>query len=258
MVSFKKAIPILFLLLAFSYSCNKSININASWQDITVVFGLINQTESTHYVKINKAFLGEENAYVMAAQIDSSEYESVNAVIEEWKDGSLKRSFLLEETTSIPRDSGVFAYPTQKVYMFQASDLDADARYKLVATIHPGTAKEKEVTAETELINGIIFGKEVQQWKTIDLSMASNGALREPSFSLTSGKDAKRIEVYITFNYTDVVRHSSAPNDTSMIKRQVTMKVAQSKFITTNGGENKNLTINGQSFYQKLAKTFFP
>jgi len=41
------------------YSCNKTLNVNADWREITVVYGLLSQNEDTTYIKITKAFLGE-------------------------------------------------------------------------------------------------------------------------------------------------------------------------------------------------------
>ena len=55
----KKYYSLLILALALFNlaSCNKKLEVNADWKDVTVVYGLLDQTDSVHYVKVTKAFL---------------------------------------------------------------------------------------------------------------------------------------------------------------------------------------------------------
>ena len=71
--------------MIFLYSCEEDFEINAPYQDITVVYGLIDQGQDTIFLKINKAFLGDGNVLEMAKIEDSSEYvNGLEATIEEW------------------------------------------------------------------------------------------------------------------------------------------------------------------------------
>ena len=54
-----------FLLILFSgilVSCKQKFNVNADWQDITIVYGILNQGDTLHYIKVTKAFLGPGDA----------------------------------------------------------------------------------------------------------------------------------------------------------------------------------------------------
>ena len=62
----KKAVVILLAFFMGMESCETDFEVNAPWRDITIVYGLLNQKENPHVIKINKAFLGEADVNDMA------------------------------------------------------------------------------------------------------------------------------------------------------------------------------------------------
>ena len=86
---------LLFLSLIFITSCSTKLDVNAEYKDITVVYGLLNQNDSIHYIKINKAFIGDDNAYYMAADPKLSNYNpaDLDVYMEEWRNGQYITSF---------------------------------------------------------------------------------------------------------------------------------------------------------------------
>ena len=54
----------ILLLLSFITACETDFDVNAPYQDITIVYGILDIDDSISYVKINKAFLGEGDAIV--------------------------------------------------------------------------------------------------------------------------------------------------------------------------------------------------
>ena len=75
----------------FFTSCEEDFELNAPYQEIPIVYGLLNQNETAHLITINKSFLGEDNAFIYAAIADSGEYDNLTAYVEEWVDGSKTR-----------------------------------------------------------------------------------------------------------------------------------------------------------------------
>jgi len=66
----------IFLLpVLFINSCKTDFDIIAPYKETTVVYGLLDPDTSVQYIKINKAFLGEGDALVMAQQMDSTNYK---------------------------------------------------------------------------------------------------------------------------------------------------------------------------------------
>ena len=70
-----KTLRFLFMLslpVFFLEACEEDFDITASYKDVTVVYGLLDLGDDTTYLRINKAFLGDGNALLMAQVEDSS------------------------------------------------------------------------------------------------------------------------------------------------------------------------------------------
>ena len=65
---------LVLITLASIVSCDNDLDIIAEWKDIPVVYGILNAQDSVHYVKLNKAFLGQGDVMSMAQEFDSLHY----------------------------------------------------------------------------------------------------------------------------------------------------------------------------------------
>lgn len=66
---------LLISMLCITTSCNKNPNPFVEYeQDITMVYGIINPVDTIHYIRIQKAFLTEDDAFVMASDAESNLY----------------------------------------------------------------------------------------------------------------------------------------------------------------------------------------
>lgn len=146
------------LALIFSLqSCNEKIDLIGDFEETAVVYGLLDQSDSVHMIKITRAFIGPGNSLEIAQDPDSSYFETVNATISEYDpSGALLRTWNLNDTLIDNKDqNGIFYAPEQKVYVFytsSSSPLVANATYKLNIDINNG---EFEVTGETGLVSGL-------------------------------------------------------------------------------------------------------
>ncbi len=66
----KKAVFIGLIALSFA-SCHNKLDILAPYKESVAVYGLLNQDDTVQYVRIQRVFLGEGNAMVMAQNQDS-------------------------------------------------------------------------------------------------------------------------------------------------------------------------------------------
>lgn len=122
------ALSFLFAL----YSCETDFSTIDSYQDITVVYGLLDSKDSVQYIKINRAFLSEENVMTYAAQRDSNEYlHQLEVSIEEWTpDESTKiNTYVLDSTTVYNKEPGQFYYPDQTIYRMKKPDQPYEIKY---------------------------------------------------------------------------------------------------------------------------------
>ena len=54
-----KKILIFLSATIFLFSCESDFEVNADWQELMVVHGILDQSQEEQFVRINKAFLGE-------------------------------------------------------------------------------------------------------------------------------------------------------------------------------------------------------
>ena len=181
MQKIKKYLCFIFISLGLIVlnSCNEKIKLIGDFVETAVVYGLLDQADSLHYIKINRAFIGPGNALEIAQIADSSYFTNVNATISEYLNGNLTRSWLLRDTILDNKDpNGVFYAPEQKVYYFktmptgfngviqtstnpQMTSLNPQAIYKIDIVINNGAFS---VSGETELVRGITSAAATQNF----------------------------------------------------------------------------------------------
>ena len=122
---------LLFLILALTISCETDFKTTADYQDITVVYGLIDSKEPIQYVKINKAFLSDSDVLTYAATPDSNQYlYKLEVAIEEWSTAGDKiNTFILDTTTIYNKEPGTFYYPEQIIYKTEAPQYPYEIKY---------------------------------------------------------------------------------------------------------------------------------
>lgn len=167
----KRSITILSLLLAFASvftSCSTKVDLYADYKEIPVVYGLLDATKDTNYVKIIRAFSGSDDASVNANEValipDSSNYPGkLDARIIEEKStytgnpySPTGRVFVLDTMTIHDKEPGAFYYPDQKVYYttdrFNKDDGNTRYRYRLEVII-----KNDTVSAVSNIVGGDKF-----------------------------------------------------------------------------------------------------
>jgi len=181
MQKIKKYLSFIFISLGLIVlnSCNEKIELIGDFVETAVVYGLLDQADSLHYIKINRAFIGPGNALEIAQIADSSYFTNVDATISEYLNGNLTRSWLLRDTILDNKDpNGVFYAPEQKVYYFktmptgfngviqtstnpQMTSLNPQAIYKIDIVINNGAFS---VSGETELVRGITSAAATQNF----------------------------------------------------------------------------------------------
>ena len=141
-------------------SCKDDIEITGEFIETAVVYGLLDQSDSLHYVKITRAFIGPGNAYDIAQIPDSNYFASVTGTVTELSTG---RKFNLRDTIVLNKDqNGIFYAPEQKLYYFDnthitstnttGAPLDENSTFRLDLDINNGLFS---VTGETELVTGL-------------------------------------------------------------------------------------------------------
>jgi len=145
----------LFFLICFC-KCKPDFSINSDSGDFPVIYGLLDVTDNTHYVKIYKSFVTEGNAYDVVKDITQYSYiDSIEVFLNEYDvNNNFIRKIPMDTSTAIAKDSGLFFYPSQILYVANAV-LNRDYLYE-IEVFNPQTkdiAKVKRPIAMTGTVN---------------------------------------------------------------------------------------------------------
>jgi hypothetical protein len=231
-------IPILSILLFTS--CKEEVNLIGDFKETAIIYGLLDQSESTHLIKINRAFIGPGNALEIAKIPDSSYFSTVNATITEYI-GTTKtgKSWVLEDTTITNKsENGIFYAPTEKVYYFTAS-LNKDATYKLEVILYKGTTKEFTVTGETGLVSGIVSGQSAAG-NSFDF-LNNDGTLKSNNLSITSSGNAAIVNASLKIFFSEY------QDNTLLNSISYNWNTGESE---VSNGSSFSTILSGQMFYE--------
>ncbi len=240
MKSLRKVLYI-FLLLGM-LACNNKVDINSEYQDISIVYGLLNQSQSRQFVKITKAFQTEGNVHNATKDSSLSQYQigDLEVYIDEYGNGNFMRTIDLDTFLVTDKDSGEFYYPNQIVYATPPNThLDENHEYKLVVNIK---SLDKTLKASTELIHDFSILKPNSGQKYVSF------ASRLPqTVEWRSAVNGKLYQLIIRFFYTE--KDASGNLSSHHIDIPLNTKVSQ----TTQGGEKLKDEFYGDIFYQTVA-----
>ncbi len=230
-------ISILILVLTLN-SCKEDVNLIGNYKETAVVYGLLDQSETTHLIKINRAFIGPGNALDIAKIPDSSYFSSVNAIVSEFINGSKTKSWNLKDTVvNNKSENGIFYAPTEKLYFFNGS-LNSDATYKLEITVYKGTSKEFIVSGETRLVSGITSSQTA--YSSFDF-INSDGSLKSSNISVSSPGNAAILNASLRI-------HLSEYQDNNLLNKiDYTWNTGESQI---SGGGSFSTSLPGQLFYE--------
>jgi hypothetical protein len=199
----------LLACMAFFNACSTDVELYADYKDIPVIYGLIDATTDTNFVRINRAFCGSNdnpiNAYEVALIADSCNYPGkLDARIMEYKLGfgnqysPTGRVIMLDTITIHDKDTtGIFYAPDQKVYYTTETfkQNTESARYKYRLAVYKGN---DTITSETGVVGGENF--KILTWQT---SFISDSTTNTGKISFTAADNTAFYDMKMYFNYRE-------------------------------------------------------
>ncbi|MBN8703066.1 MAG: hypothetical protein J0M08_08375 [Bacteroidetes bacterium] len=235
---FKKYLVGLLLTTIF-VSCKNDIDVLADWKQNTVVYGLLDQSETTHYIKVGKVYLGEGSAIDMAQIQDSLYYKNnVSVVVERWKGSTLVTSYQLNRDSSIAKNPGDFLNPKQILYTFTAPLFD-DSQYRLSIK---DAATGHTVTGQTSLIKSSLSIARPTTNQVMDFANYN----RTFDIQWNAAAGARIYQVFAVFHYKEY-------GLTDTVVKSITWPVSEVRVPTLNGGDPFTLNIDKKAFYKYIA-----
>lgn len=114
----KRLFIVLYLAItALLSACSTDIDLYADYEQVPVVYGLLDAKADTNFVKITRVFYAQGDAYQIAQNPDSCNYPGKLDVrlVEYCNDDSI-REILLDTITVHNKQPGIFYAPGQKLY----------------------------------------------------------------------------------------------------------------------------------------------
>lgn len=227
----------LLSMIIFFNACETDFDIDADWKEITIVYGLLDQRDTTHYFRINKAFLGG-NALEVAKIEDSSSYNGkLEVVLEGWNSGTLMQSVNFDTTSIFNKDTGIWYNPHMLIYEGTAV-LNENYDYQLFIK---NTVSGKEIHSETKLVHDFSIIRPNAGGK------ASFNRGYNSKFSWKNGVNAIRYEPNVRFHYFEV------PNGTTdTIPKYLDWPQGTQYANNSQGSGEIEIYLSGDAFYDNL------
>ena len=254
-----KFLTVIGLISVISFtSCETDIDVNADYQDITIVYGAINPGDTTHYLKINKAFLGETSAFNLAANADNFTYaaDEIAVTVEEYNEDNkwVSTHTVTRTTNEVPKESGTFDNSTNVLYKFEANfdplaQQDKASRDNTFRLRIFNSELDKEITAETKMVKPMTVstpkGSKFQFWN----GTVSNGVFVSKIVSGSTGENIGRIEAKIVFNY---IEHPLTITGKPSVEKSLKMSLGEIYATSPNGNELMEWELDGETFFDKI------
>ncbi len=238
-----KNIFLLFALIGGLFSCKTDFEINAPYDKIPIVYGVLDQGVDTQWIKINKSFLGTNNLEYPSVN-DSNYFDNITVRVEEINEfGSVDKVYSLQEKiVDVAQGSGIFFTGEQKVYYFVDSNLDESKEYRII-----GDGDGRKFSATTNMIESFDFTNNFRI-KTLapgGISLFNSGVYNEVKPAWRQSPDAESYGIVMRFHYTE---HRNG----IVIEKYVDWSLGEKK--PTTGGELEAIS-NSESFFGLLANT---
>lgn len=249
-----RSLLLLLAALPLLWSCDKTLDVNAEWKDITVVYGLIDQGDSIHYVKVTKAFLGEGNALTFAKISDSSNYPvKLDVTVDEYyvnasKDSVLNRSFVCDTLTIHDKEAGdsIFYYPDQLMYAFAGNiehSKDSGFFYKL-KVIDPRNGKV--IQSKSNLVDNKFS---VEKPPNIAYFTVNFLPGLKTHLKWSSARNGKRYQVVMRLLYLESLKSDPSVTDSTWIEWMV---IKNLQTDDDKGGKTMEWYFPNNGFYGML------
>ena len=242
-VDMKKYIFLFILVISLFSACETEFNVNADWKEVIVVYGLLDQSQDKQYIRINKAFLGNEDAFVMASVADSINYNPNNLEVKIEKvstSGNVVDTKILTDTIMFKED-GLFSVEENIIYVFDTDNfLNEEKEYKLTIT---NKISGNIISSQTKLIYNLTFITTFNHpFGFISNATGDSSYYSSKTISWNHSKNAAIYQMTLIVNYTE---------ESNGI---VTSKQVEKVYPLIDGdGSNLSQKITGEDLFNLLA-----
>jgi hypothetical protein len=244
----------LTLIVGLFSSCETDFELNAPYKTIPVVYGLLDQSLDTQFVKINKSYLANENNANFTTINDCTQFEYIVAVLEEYSQNNVfLGSDTLKEMMVGNLQPGIFYEDSQKIYFLEtpSNSFVDEYTYKLNVNVPD---KNLNFSAQTDLVNGtgLIFDflskitLQLNGFRCADNDLATTDEYFDPRLDWKTTLNGKRYELVLRFAYVEHFFNGDT------IQKFIDWDLGDQTSVNIDGGENMFKVISGSSFFEMV------
>lgn len=192
--------------LMFFTQCNNEVDINAPFKDITVVYGVLNEKKDTNYVRIHRAFLGNEGIQGGNQVPDSIYYRNLQVRIEEVQPNGavVKTTILTRDNNPQPGIKEGF-WTTEGFHLYRINEpINQNNFYRIIVEKPDGEGEP--ATAITPVVGNYNIRVPLP---TQRLTFGRNGQ----NFFWEQARNGRMYQAYLRFHYVQIPRNN--PNDST-------------------------------------------
>jgi hypothetical protein len=221
--------------------CTTDFDVLDDWKETTVIYGVLNQNDTAHYIKVSKAFLGEGDAYMMAQEFDSLYYDTADIVVTltEVQTGNVE---ILMPDFSIPKNMNDDPIFGQKQVLYKTKmALNKDFTYQVKMK---NLVTGNEVVSQTNLVKP--FTVLTPQGTSTTVDFVNPNSNFEVKWS--SAVNGKRYNVIVRFFYHEHDKISNVTDTTKFID----FNLGEIESPDPNGGDEMKLAFERSDFYKNF------
>lgn len=242
-IVFVSLVAVIFLFV----SCNDDVDVLSDYQDIPVVYCLLNQNDTFHYVKLNKAFLGEASASDMAQESDSLFYNDANVWITVTVNGNEVQRMNFVAVDTIPKPEGYFADDRNTIYVWEGAispdGSSGEYEYELHVDV-PSKGLYCKSVDPIGLVDGVVITDPTPN-RQIAMTHYDNGKV---AAEYRTGNNGSLYQMIFRFYYIEVDLET---NDTVWDIEPIQINLTEDEFISAGVEVKKEFTV--QQFYQLVS-----
>jgi len=226
-------------------ACKPDFDLNAPYEDVTVVYGILSYQEPIQYVKIYKGFQSKGRVFLDALEKDSIYYyNTIDVVLQEYnKDTRTNRPDIpLHITCDFPRDSGIFYFEDERIIYYTEEPVSKDYTYKIVIT-------NTNTNKISEGVTPIVGDFSIKPDQTQINMLRSNTTIK-----FFKAPNAVDYEFHVTLLYFEV-NNKTQEVKTGKIVKNITSGIGESYLFNEEGEAMKTFT---NTFYDDIAKILKP
>lgn len=206
--------------------------------DRPIIYFLLNPNDTVQYLRLQKIFLGNENALLTAKNQDSIYPYGSKVTVEKLDQGVVIDQYSLEPMYDYPKDSGIFAVDGHLIYQLNRK-IQTGYTYRLIVEMPDNN---KIIQAETTPYNHLEI-LNVNRWPN-GINMVN---AKYANVSWISLPKTETYQLTIRFNYFDLTA-------TDTIPRFLDWKIPRITSRTTAGGEIMNLSVPVNQWFLYLGE----